>query len=272
MPITRFITGILLLLCGPFHSFALDPSPKNKIHEASSSSLFREVNSSYALHEDSIHLLNLNYADRQRGVLPWIAPAALLSSGTVVHFMPDVKEGIRDFMQENFAYHGKLDDFLQYSPLAAVYLLNLSGIKGKNNFGNRTAIAVKSILLNSAVTYSLKDWVDAKRPGGDTHSFPSGHTSTAFTFAHFMHREYGDRSPWYSIGAYSAAAATGIMRMAKNAHWFSDVLAGAGIGILSTEFIYLTHQYKWDSEHLKRLDIFPWQQENQKGLSLVYTF
>ncbi|HKI87655.1 MAG TPA: phosphatase PAP2 family protein, partial [Draconibacterium sp.] len=136
----------------------------------------------------------------------------------------------------------------------------------------RTAIAVKSILLNEIIVTGLKNWANVKRPNGGIHSFPSGHTSFAFAMAQFMHHEFGELSPWYSIGAYSAATAVGLMRVAKNAHWISDVVAGAGFGMLSTELVYLTHQYKWDNEHLKRLDIFPFQMGNQKGLSLVYTF
>lgn len=64
-------------------------------------------------------------------------------------------------------------------------------------------------------------------------SFPSGHTATAFMAAMMMHKEYGDRSPWYSISAFTVATATGISRILNNRHWLSDVLAGAGIGILS---------------------------------------
>jgi membrane-associated phospholipid phosphatase len=62
------------------------------------------------------------------------------------------------------------------------------------------------------------------------------------------------------------------MRVAKNAHWISDILAGAGIGMLSTELVYLTHQYKWDNEHIRNLDIFPFHIGRQKGVTLVYTF
>jgi len=50
------------------------------------------------------------------------------------------------------------------------------------------------------------------------------------------------------------------------------VFAGAGFGILSTELVYLTHQYKWDNEHIKNVDIFPWSNRKQSGLSVVYTF
>ena len=46
------------------------------------------------------------------------------------------------------------------------------------------------------------------------------------------------RSPWYSIGAYTAATLTGLSRQMNNKHWLSDVLVGAGIGILSTEVGY----------------------------------
>ena len=87
-----------------------------------------------------------------------------------------------------------------------------------------------------------------------------------------MHHEYGDKSIWYSIGAYSCATAVGMLRVAGNAHWISDVFAGAGFGMLSTELVYLTHQYKWDKEHLRRMDIFPWSNQKQKGVALVYTF
>ncbi len=57
-------------------------------------------------------------------------------------------------------------------------------------------------------------------------------TATMFT------KEYGHKSPWVGVGAYSVATATGLMRMANNKHWLSDVLTGAGIGILSTEVGY----------------------------------
>ncbi|MDD4144575.1 MAG: phosphatase PAP2 family protein [Prolixibacteraceae bacterium] len=203
---------------------------------------------------------------------PYIAPAVLISSGTIIHFMDGTKSAVRDFMQDNLQYNGQIDDYAQYAPLVTVYALNLFGINGKNNFGNRTALAAKSMLLNGLITDRLKNWTDTERPNGEKNSFPSGHTSKAFTVAHFMHRELGDISYWYSIGAYSCATAVGVMRLAKNAHWMSDVLAGAGIGILSTELVYLTHQYKWDNKHIRKLDILPFQFGKNKGISFVYTF
>jgi len=221
---------------------------------------------------DSIRTLNFRYADKRRGFKPFIAPTILISAGTLLHFPTQTKENFQDWVTQNFPYNGQLADHLRFAPLAAVYSLNLMGIKGKNNFGNRTALALKTLLLLDLTVNSLKTWTDSDRPNGDLRSFPSGHTSIAFAFAHFMHKEFGEISPWYSIGAYSCAATVGVMRIAKNAHWVSDVVAGAGIGILSTELIYLTHLYKWDKEHLRNFDIFPFQIKKQKGLTIVYSF
>ncbi len=221
---------------------------------------------------DSIPKLNFHYADKQRGFKPFIAPTILISAGTLLNFSTQTKGNFQDWTNHNFTYSGQLDDYLRFAPLAAVYSLNLIGVKGKNNFGNRTALVLKSLLLLDLTVNSLKNWTDSDRPNGDPRSFPSGHTSVAFALAQFMHKEFGEISPWYSIGAYSCATTVGLMRIAKNAHWLSDVVAGAGIGMLSTELIYLTHLYKWDKEHLRNFDIFPFQLKKQKGLTIVYSF
>lgn len=77
------------------------------------------------------------------------------------------------------------------------------------------------------------------RPDNSTrNSFPSGHTATAFMTAHMLHMEYGDVSPWISVGGYTVATVVGVSRQLNNRHWISDVLSGAGIGILSVEFGY----------------------------------
>ena len=57
--------------------------------------------------------------------------------------------------------------------------------------------------------------------------------------ATMLYKEYKDLSPWVGIGAYSAATLVAIGRMMNNRHWLSDVLAGASIGIMSTEVGYL---------------------------------
>lgn len=235
-------------------------------------SLRTKISDLYKLQNDTVFESSSHHFLKKKGPLPWIAPASLIAAGSVIHFMPDVKQGYRDFIRSNLPYSGQLDDYTPYLPLALTLGFNIAGHKGKNNPGNLSAIAVKSFLLNGLITDRLKYITQVQRPNGELRSFPSGHTSKAFAMAHIMHHEFGELSFWYSAGAYACASATAILRTSKDAHWISDVLAGAGIGILSTELIYRTHHYKWDNDHLKRLDIFPFRLGNQKGLSMIYRF
>ncbi len=158
------------------------------------------------------------------------------------------------------------DDYLQYAPIAAVYGLNIAGVKGKNNFRNRTALLVKSELLTAVVVWSLKYTTKEERPdGSNRNSFPSGHTAQAFTAATFMSKEYGDLSPWYSIGAYGVATSVGALRILNNKHYVSDVLVGAGIGILTTNLVYATHQYKWGSRTNVSIQVAPTYDQGKFG-------
>jgi len=160
----------------------------------------------------------------------------------------EVKE-LRDEVAPVFRHHA--DDYLQYAPIAATYGLNLAGIKGKSDIANRTALIIKSGLLVAAITLPLKKLTAVPRPDtGERNSFPSGHTATAFAAATFMAKEYAHVNRWYGIGAYTVATGVGVMRILNNRHWVTDTLAGAAIGILSTNVVYLTHRYKWG--HRKR--------------------
>ena len=71
----------------------------------------------------------------------------------------------------------------------------------------------------------LKGTIDKPRPDKtNNNSFPSGHTSAAFTGATFIHRRYGFNSAWT---AYIAASFVGYTRVYAEKHYWEDVLAGA---------------------------------------------
>ena len=95
------------------------------------------------------------------------------------------------------------------------------------------------------------------RPDGTSaNSWPSGHTATAFVGATILHKEYGlTRSPWFSVLGYGTATATGVMRVLNNRHWISDVLSGAGIGIMSAELAYAFSDLLFKNKGLLRGDI-----------------
>ena len=182
----------------------------------------------------------------------FIAPALFIAAG--VSTLDNDNDDNYEIQEErnrhipNFRH--RADDYLQHSPIVIVYGLNWLGVKGKNDFANRTAILIKSEMMMAMLTFSLKRITAVPRP--DTKrltSFPSGHTAQAFAAATFMAREYGHKSIWYSIGAYTVATGVGAMRVMNNRHWISDVMVGAGIGILSTNLAYLTHQYRWGKKN-----------------------
>jgi hypothetical protein len=178
-----------------------------------------------------------------------IAPVLFTVAG--LSTLDDDKYEVREERNKhipNFRY--RVDDYMQHSPIVVVYGLNWLGVKGKNDFANRTAILIKSELMLGILTFSLKRITAVPRPDtNELTSFPSGHTAQAFAAATFMAREYGHKSIWYSIGAYTVATGVGAMRVLNNRHWVPDVLVGAGIGILTTNLAYLTHQYRWGKKN-----------------------
>lgn len=175
----------------------------------------------------------------------------------------------RNEMMPNFRC--SLDNYMMHAPAAIVYGLNLAGVKGKNDFKNRTLLLLKSEMIMTALTFSFKSITNEERPdGGDNFSFPSGHTAQAFATATFMAKEYGEQSIWYSVGAYTMATTVGAMRIMNNRHWVSDVFAGAGIGILSTNIAYLTHRYHWKNKN-SNLTVLPTYAKGP-GLYVGYRF
>lgn len=179
-------------------------------------------------------------------------PTVLIGMGVYSCLSDDVidRYEIREERNEHMpAFKTKIDNYLMHAPVAIVYGLNMAGIKGKNDFRNRTLLLVKSEAIMYALTFSLKALSKVERPDAtDNESFASGHTAQAFATATFMAKEYGEQNKWYAVGAYGMATAVGAMRILNNRHWVSDVLAGAGIGILSTNLAYLTHRYKWKNK------------------------
>ena len=133
-----------------------------------------------------------------------------------------------------------IDDYTQYFGPAMTVGLKLGGYEGRSDWGRLLASAAMSYGIMAGFVNGIKYTASEMRPDGSTaNSWPSGHTATSFVGATILHKEYGlTRSPWFSVAGYGVATATGVMRILNNRHWISDVLSGAGIGIMSTELGY----------------------------------
>ena len=87
---------------------------------------------------------------------------------------------------------------------------------------------IKTMGTSFLVTHAIKRGVNKKRPNGGDYSFPSGHTSAAFTGAAFIEKRYGLK---VGIPTYLLASYVGWTRIESNYHDKWDVLGGAIIGI-----------------------------------------
>lgn len=137
-------------------------------------------------------------------------------------------------------FHSGFDDWLQYAPAAVMLGMKLGGVKGRSSWGRMLASDAFSVALVAGSVTLLKHTMDTRRPDGSSYnSFPSGHTAKAFMTATMLNKEFGNLSPWVTMGSYTMAVATGVGRQLNMRHWGSDIITGAGIGILATELGYL---------------------------------
>ena len=189
----------------------------------------------------------------------------------------DWNETIRDEIWNKHPHSTtNVEDYLQWLPAASVYGLNLAGVKGKNNLRDRSFIYGISMLIMSTSVWATKKISNETRPdGSDPYSFPSGHTANAFCGAEFLRQEYKGKSAWYGIGGYAAAFVTAYLRMYNDKHWLGDVVAGAGIGILSTNLGYTIYPVikKWlfGKSEMNTI-LFPQHNAQSWGLAAIHFF
>lgn len=197
----------------------------------------------------------LHFSIRQLQLPAGLIAAGILSNG---RSSESVKNEVLESRNKNIpGFHTQIDNYLQYAPIALAYGLDAFGVPSRNDLLNRSVILAKGELITLGSVNFLKKTTHTLRPDGTTYnSFPSGHTAQAFAAATFLSEEYKDRLPWMPYAAYGIASSVGVLRMANNRHYVSDVLVGAGIGILSMKLAYWTHQYKWGRDKQRLLPVF----------------
>ena len=164
-----------------------------------------------------------------------------------------------------------IDDYSQYFGPAMTVGLKLAGYEGRSDWPRLLASAGMSYGIMALLVNGIKYTAKEMRPdGSQANSWPSGHTATSFVGATLLHKEYGlTRSPWFSVAGYGVATATGVMRVLNNRHWVSDVMSGAGIGILSTELGYAIGDLLFKGKGLLRNNMdFGYENPSFFGISM----
>lgn len=182
----------------------------------------------------------------------FVLPATMIAYGFVSlksDLLQDINEQTQEEIWDDHPHHRvNIDNYLQFGPAVAVYALNAAGIRSAHNLIDGSALLIVSNIFLNITDFGLKEITHQRRPdGSDYFSFPSGHTAEAFANAEFLRLEYKDLSIWYGVGGYLMAAVTGYLRMYNNKHYLGELIAGAGIGIASTDLSY------WLYPEIKRL-------------------
>lgn len=222
---------------------------------------------------------------KEKPYTKFIIPSALICYGVVTRFYEPLRslDTSTDFeIGEHISKTTWVDDYLQFAPAIGVYALDLVGIPAKHNFRDRTLVMATSYLLMGITVETMKTTINVSRPNDKgSRSFPSGHTATVFVGAHILMKEYSDVNPLIGIAGYSAGTAVGAMRIVNRKHWISDVVMGAGIGILSVEVGYMMlpvwHNMLGIKEKKGSLVIMPTAMSNLDGemaygLGMSYRF
>lgn len=142
-------------------------------------------------------------------------------------------------------------------------IYGLSLFQENKNFRDASFTAWESLVIAGFVSGGLKMFTGRARPyqeegslkfvplrGND--SFPSGHTTVAFAFL-TPYAEY--LGPPYSYFLYLLASSTAFARVYRDVHWFSDVIAGAGVGFIVGRSLVVLHKKRRNPNIILSYDI-----------------
>ncbi len=87
----------------------------------------------------------------------------------------------------------------------------------------------EALAVNGVTTVLLKVATNTSSPDGERYAWPSGHTSSAFTFAAVVNEYYG---PLAGIPSLALAGLVGYQRIDSRVHDFSDVVFGGMLGYI----------------------------------------
>lgn len=191
---------------------------------------------------------------------------------------------VRDFMRKQTpgnTFIAQAEHFgLQYA-IGTVGVFYLTGVLTDNDKPVQVAQdAVAASLISAGINQTIKIVVNRSRPyenqgvydfkgyagRNNNSSFPSGHTTEAFTLAAVISSHYDET--WVSYVAYSIAGMVGVARMYHDAHFASDVTASALIGIYVGKSV-VNHNR---SLHSQKVVLLPIIGHNFAGMQIVGNF
>ena len=189
---------------------------------------------------------------------------------------------VREFVADNRWVRKSSPVFTQMGStpvnLGLIGSFYLGGVLFKDARARKTArLSLLSLMHAFVVTQVAKRVFRRQRPyvedgvdrwfapgnGTDYRSFPSGHTSSAWSVATVIAGMYRDK-PAVPVLCYSLATLVGLSRMTENKHWASDVFVGAVLGYAIGRFVLKTHNSKFQ--------VSPVLNSDRLGIGVSYIF
>lgn len=172
-----------------------------------------------------------------------IIPVAFLLYGSlkpVVSGIQNLDNDIMAHVKNKYPdFHTNADDYLIWAPSASIYVMDAFKVKTKHSFKEHLILDAGSIIVTGGIGYVMRK-ISGNIATYNTQGteFPSGHTANVFRGAEIVHQELKGSNELLSYSGYLVATSVGILRIYNKQHFLTEVLAGAGLGILSTKLTY----------------------------------
>ena len=180
---------------------------------------------------------------------------------------------IQQFYYRNSSVFISKTSYYFFSPLGSglydiptLGIFYACGVIWKNKKAKETGLkGLEAFVITAVITQVIKQVTHRHRPYQDTppnphnwdgpfswggeygmfgyNSFPSGHSSTAFSIATVISLEYWD-TKWVPIVCFGLAGLTAAYRLAMNDHWASDVLFGSALGFAVGSMVFFNANKK----------------------------
>jgi hypothetical protein len=169
-----------------------------------------------------------------------ILPAALISVGAIASTTTKYRDILPVTRPNPQDQETPFDDIYQFFIAPSVFAFDAIGDE-KHHPVDQFFVSCVSYGFMVVPVRFIKAHYERSRPYGGKHTFPSGHTATAFVGAHVIFKEFIETDPWIAWTGYAMGTLMAGARVHHNKHWVSDTMAGAGIAILSTELAYAAY-------------------------------
>lgn len=166
-----------------------------------------------------------------------IIPASLITVGALASHSDKLKDILPITRSNPHDRETPVDDMAQLVVAPSLFIFDALGDEKHHPVDQFFITALSYGIAILPVRY-IKDHYPSPRPYGGNHSFPSGHTATAFVGSHIIYKEFKDSNPWIAYSGYAMGVFVAGSRVAHDKHWVADVMAGAGIAMFATELAY----------------------------------